>query len=181
MSHLVSSLSSSFVCFAFPCQLRESRDCFYICAIRELKSTQSISCCRWNLCLSGAAVCSIQRSVCVRRCWVVTTMENGMSASEMTKAIFSARQPQASLDREEGRWERKWAKMEEITKGNMQKGRRENGRNRHGESNRKYYKLYYNNLIFFVHLRGAVRALVCTSVSIFSCSVFSFVTFIILQ
>lgn len=48
-------------------------------------------------------MCSIQRSVCVRRCWVVTTMENGMSASEMTKAIFSARQPQASLDREEGR------------------------------------------------------------------------------
>lgn len=33
----------------------------------------------------------------------------------------------------------------------------------------------YNNLIFFVHVRGAVRALVL------SCSVYRFVTFIILQ
>lgn len=43
------------------------------------------------------------------------------------------------------------------------------------ESNRKYYKLYYNNVIFFVHVRGAVRALVL------SCSGYRFVTFIILQ
>lgn len=41
------------------------------------------------------------------------------------------------------------------------------------ESNRKYYKLYYNNVIFFV--RGAVRALVL------SCSGYRFVTFIISQ
>lgn len=60
--------------------------------------------------------------------------------------------------------------MEEITKGKMQKGRRENGRNRHGNQIGNY-----NNLIFFVHVRGAVRALVL------SCSVYRFVTFIILQ
>lgn len=44
----------------------------------------------------------ISLSLCVRAC-VVTAMETGMRASEMAKAIFSVWQPQAHLDREEGR------------------------------------------------------------------------------
>lgn len=41
-------------------------------------------------------------SVCMYAC-LVTAMENGMRASEMTKAIFSVWQAQAHLDEEEGR------------------------------------------------------------------------------
>lgn len=49
--------------------------------------------------------------MCVCAC-AVTAMENDIRASEMTKTIFSVWQPQAHLDREEGRLDRKWVKRE---------------------------------------------------------------------
>ena len=108
-------------------------------------STQSVA----FFCLSGSIKGSFRLCFCVcvwvclcvyvsmcvcvwERDCVVTTIKTGIRASEMTKAIFRAWQPQDFLDREERTWGREWAKTEmekgeicEVERNNVRKRKRD--------------------------------------------------------